>query len=100
MRAPAGHGLPSVSVVIPARDDAVALRTCLTLLARQHVRADRFLNGKGSDVAARILGAGHTNIFLFDTLELVDEQVDTVLRDHAMFAADHAAGAFAEIAEE
>lgn len=75
-------------------------KLCGRMLARQHVRADRFLNGKGSDVAARILGAGHTNIFLFDTLELVDEQVDTVLRDHAMFAADHAAGAFAEIAEE
>ncbi|WP_082908597.1 DUF2252 family protein [Dietzia timorensis] len=75
-------------------------KLCGRMLARQHVRADRFLNGKKSDVAARILGAGHTNIFLFDTLELVAEQVDTVLRDHAMFAADHAAGAFAEIAEE
>lgn len=75
-------------------------KLCGRMLARQHVRADRFLNGKDSDVAARILGAGHTNIFLFDTLELVSEQVDTVLRDHAMFAADHAAGAFTEVSEE
>lgn len=75
-------------------------KLCGRMLARQHVRADRFLNGKDSDVAARILGAGHTNIFLFDTLELVSEQVDAVLRDHAMFAADHAAGAFAEVTAE
>ena len=75
-------------------------KLCGRMLARQHVRADRFLNGKDSDVAARILGAGHTNIFLFDTLELVSEQVDTVLRDHAMFAADYVAGAFAEITAE
>lgn len=75
-------------------------KLCGRMLARQHVRADRFLNGKDSDVGARILGAGHTNIFLFDTLELVSEQVDTVLRDHAMFAADYVAGAFAEITAE
>lgn len=75
-------------------------KLCGRMLARQHVRADRYLNGKDSDVAARILGAGHTNIFLLDTMELVSEQVDSVIRDHAMFSADQAAGAFAEISEE
>ncbi|MQW74807.1 glycosyltransferase [Nocardioides sp. dk4132] len=41
MRSPsASHrSHPSVSVVIPARDDAVALERCLTLLARQSVAA-------------------------------------------------------------
>ena len=75
-------------------------KLCGRMLARQHVRGDRYLNGKKSDVASRILGAGHTNIFLLDTLELVSEQVDTVLRDHEMFAADHKAGAFAEVTED
>lgn len=72
-------------------------KLCGRMLARQHVRADHYLNGKGSDVAARILGAGHANIFLFDTMELVSEQVDTVLSDFEMFSADYAAGAFAEV---
>lgn len=74
-------------------------KLCGRILARQHVRADRYLNGEGSDVAAKILGAGHANIFLFDTMELVAQQVDTVLRDFEMFSADFSAGAFAEIEE-
>ncbi|NHC25052.1 glycosyltransferase family 2 protein [Nocardioides sp. IC4_145] len=54
--------LPTVSVVIPARDDAVALRRCLQLLARQTVAPLEVVvvdNGSTDETAAvaRELGA-------------------------------------------
>lgn len=61
-RAPLAPVLPSVSVVIPSRDDAEALRTCLDLLARQSVAPFEVVvvdNGSsdGTVELARSLGA-------------------------------------------
>lgn len=58
----ASGSLPTVSVVIPARDDAPALRRCLTLLADQTVAPLEVVvidNGSSDDTAAvaRELGA-------------------------------------------
>ncbi|WP_435744791.1 glycosyltransferase family 2 protein [Nocardioides sp. SYSU DS0663] len=57
-----GRTAPTVSVVIPARDDAVALRRCLALLARQTVAPLEVVvvdNGSTDDTAAvaRAMGA-------------------------------------------
>lgn len=69
-------------------------KLCGRVLARQHVRADGELNGEEASAAERIATAGSAHVFLVDALEFVDEKVDQVTTDFALFAEDFARGAF------
>lgn len=60
-------GVPSVSVVIPTRNDGRQLRTCLALLARQSRPADEIIvvdNASSDDTAAICAAAGVTHILV------------------------------------
>lgn len=77
--------MPSVSVVIPVRDDAVHLRRCLRALASQTVRPDEVVvvdNGSRDDGAAVAHDAGAT---------VVTERVRGIARASAR-GYDHATG--------
>ena len=61
MSATAGAELPSVSVVIPVKDDAVALRSCLEVLTRQSLAPLEIVvvdNGSSDDSAAVAMAYG------------------------------------------
>ncbi len=70
-------------------------RVCAQALAQLHARSDFYaVDGDAREAEHRILAAVHTDVFLADVLEFVEESVARIHTDHRLFREDLERGAF------
>lgn len=70
-------------------------RVCAQALAQLHARSDFYpAGGDAREAEHRILAAVHTDVFLADVQEFVDDSVARIHADHRLFREDLERGAF------